>query len=47
MSEPIKETYLWDSELKIGICGDWCGGPRVEGAYLSGLELADAVNKVV
>jgi renalase len=39
--EPIDARFLLDGDLRIGVCGDWCGGPRVEGAYLSGLELAD------
>lgn len=35
--------YLFDAEAGLGACGDWCGGPRVEGAYLSGLALAEAI----
>lgn len=31
---------LWDEELRIGICGDWCVAPRLEGAYLSGVSCA-------
>jgi predicted NAD/FAD-dependent oxidoreductase len=27
---------LFDSELEIGACGDWCLGGRVEAAFLSG-----------
>lgn len=34
---------LWDAEARIGACGDWLTGPRVENAYLSGLMLADKV----
>ncbi len=41
--EPLPESYLFDQESRIGACGDWCGGPRVEGAFLSGLALASAV----
>jgi predicted NAD/FAD-dependent oxidoreductase len=31
---------LFDAEARIGACGDWCNGPRVEGAWLSGMALA-------
>jgi predicted NAD/FAD-dependent oxidoreductase len=34
---------LYDDSLRIGAAGDWCGGPRVEGAFLSGAALADRV----
>ncbi|MGM0673702.1 MAG: NAD(P)/FAD-dependent oxidoreductase [Spirochaetota bacterium] len=27
---------LWDGRLQLGMCGDWCSSPRVEGAYESG-----------
>jgi predicted NAD/FAD-dependent oxidoreductase len=40
--EPLHERCLFDRDLQIGACGDWCGGPRVEGAYLSGIAMADA-----
>lgn len=31
---------LLDAQARFGVCGDWCADGRVEGAYLSGLELA-------
>jgi renalase len=40
---PLPEPFLYDPEQGIGLAGDWCGGPRVEGAYLSGLALAHAI----
>jgi len=41
--EPLSKRYVLDWDCKLGVCGDWCGGPRVEGAYLSGLALAEAL----
>lgn len=32
---------LWNSRLRIGACGDWLIGPRVECAWLSGRQLAE------
>ncbi len=34
---------LFDARLRIGIAGDWLHSPRVEGAWLSGRALAEAV----
>jgi predicted NAD/FAD-dependent oxidoreductase len=34
---------LWDPALRLGVCGDWLLGPRVECAWLSGEQLAAAV----
>lgn len=31
---------LWDAELSLGVCGDWCLGRRVEDAWQSGTALA-------
>ena len=37
--EPLEDRCLFDSELRIGACGDWCSGPRVECAFLSGMAM--------
>lgn len=34
---------VWDGERRLGLCGDWLLGGRVEAAWLSGRRLADAV----
>ena len=37
---PLDQSHLWDAQSRIGVCGDWCIGHRVEDAFISGLELA-------
>ncbi len=37
----LDEPCLFDRERGLGACGDWCAGPRVEGAYLSGCAMAE------
>lgn len=34
--ETLAEPCLVAGELQLAACGDWCGGSRVEGAFLSG-----------
>lgn len=38
---PLSQTYLLDGENGLGVCGDWCGGNRVEDAFTSGMSLAN------
>jgi predicted NAD/FAD-dependent oxidoreductase len=33
----------WDADAGLGLCGDAWGGPGVEGAWLSGQALAQAL----
>jgi predicted NAD/FAD-dependent oxidoreductase len=41
--EPLPEPFLFESERGLAACGDWCGGPRVEGAYVSGRAAAEGI----
>ena len=41
--EPAGHTHLFDATSRLGACGDWCIGARVEDAFVSGLSLALAV----
>lgn len=40
---PAIPTALWDADAGLGAAGDWLGGARVEGAWLSGLAAAEAI----
>jgi predicted NAD/FAD-dependent oxidoreductase len=41
--EPLTQPFLWDAGRAVGMAGDWCGGARVEAAFLSGTALARAI----
>jgi predicted NAD/FAD-dependent oxidoreductase len=43
VTRALGEPALWDAAAGLGICGDWCLGPRVECAYLSGKGLAELI----
>jgi photolyase PhrII len=36
VDEPLQSEALWDRDRRLAVCGDWCHGARIEGAYLSG-----------
>jgi hypothetical protein len=40
---PAGRDCVLDEVLRLGACGDWCLGPRVEAAFLSGLAMAERV----
>jgi len=40
---PLAQEFLWDGDRRLGLAGDWCGGTRIESAYLSGRALALAI----
>ena len=41
--KPLTEGCLWDRLSRVGICGDWCCGSRIEGAFLSGAAMAGRI----
>ena len=41
--EPMGKSHAWDAKSRIGVCGDWCLGHRVEDGFVSGLEMALAL----
>ncbi|MBN1957230.1 MAG: NAD(P)-binding protein [Desulfuromonadales bacterium] len=38
--QAVGKPCLWDADLQLGACGDWCLGRRVEDAWQSGYLLA-------
>lgn len=40
LSAGTGDGALWNADLRLGVCGDWLLGPRVECAWLSGRLLA-------
>lgn len=40
-----EDSSPWNEDLKIGVCGDWTIGPRVEAAWRSGRALAAAMTR--
>jgi hypothetical protein len=40
---PLGEACLFDPDLGLGACGDWCLGGKIEAAFLSGLAMAERI----
>jgi photolyase PhrII len=40
---PLNLGCVWDQDVRLGVCGDWCQMSRVEGACLSGMAAAGRV----
>jgi predicted NAD/FAD-dependent oxidoreductase len=38
---------MWDVNRRLGLCGDWLIGPRVEAAWMSGTALAERIGAPV
>jgi len=43
MVRSAEQGALWNKTLRLGACGDWLLGPRVELAWLSGRRLAQVI----
>ena len=41
--QPLGETYIFSSDHRVGICGDWCRGRLAEHAFDSGTALGKAI----
>ncbi len=40
---PVGEACLFDPDLGIGACGDWCLGGKIEAAFLSGRAMGERI----
>ena len=44
-ADVIDKACLWDAELRVGMCGDFCKLSSAAGAISSGLAMAEHVTK--
>jgi predicted NAD/FAD-dependent oxidoreductase len=46
-ANPLLENCFWDPRNRLGVCGDWCQGSRIEGAFLSGKAIAERIGECI
>jgi len=46
VERPLGEACWFDRDIRLGLCGDWCLEPRIEGAFLSGCALAGRIGAI-
>lgn len=46
VTKPLGEPCVFDEELRIVACGDWCLGGKIESAYLSGCAAGGRLNGI-
>ncbi|GIM17426.1 hypothetical protein Vretimale_19966, partial [Volvox reticuliferus] len=43
VAPPLMGYFMIRPEMRLGVCGDWCKGPRAADAYVTGWEAANAL----
>lgn len=43
VDNPRSGACIWDEQMSVGVCGDWCLAARIEGAATSGLAMAETI----
>jgi len=43
--KPLKVKSFWDPKKKIGVCGDWFVGPRLESGWISAQDLFKKISR--
>jgi predicted NAD/FAD-dependent oxidoreductase len=46
-AEPVAQGNLLDAARRVGVAGDWTHGDRLEGAFMSGLRMAEELGSFV
>ena len=46
-AEPVAQGNLLDAARRVGVAGDWTHGDRLEGAFMSGLRMAEELGGLV